>query len=131
MKLAEQGHLLESTPVVKVMLAQAYGYTGRIAEARALLQEAERAGVYTCPYESAAAYLAIGESDASMDLLEKSYDKRSNCLIFLRVDPRFKPLREDARYRQRFQALLTQVGLDNESVNARKAQMSQPGPLKQ
>lgn len=130
-KLAEQGHLLESTPVVKVMLAQAYGYTGRIAEARALLQEAERAGVYTCPYESAAAYLAIGESDASMDLLEKSYDKRSNCLIFLRVDPRFKPLREDARYRQRFQALLTQVGLDNESVNARKAQMSQPGPLKQ
>ncbi len=123
-KLTEQGHLLDNTPVVKVMLAQAYGYSGRDDEARSLLHEAERAGVYTCPYESAVAYLVIGETDTSMALLEKSYDKRSNCLIFLRVDPRLQSLREDPRYRQRFQALLVRVGLDDEAVRVRKAQMS-------
>jgi len=122
-KLAEQGHLLESTPVVKIMLAQAYGYAGRAEEARSLLHEAERAGVYTCPYESAVAYLTVGERDSSMALLEKSYDKRSNCLIFLRVDPRLQPLREDPRYQQRFRALLARVGLDDAAVSVRKAQL--------
>ena len=122
-KLAEQGHLLESTPIVKVMLAQAYGYSGRDQEARTLLHEAERAGVYTCPYESAVAYLAIGETDASMALLEKSYEKRSNCLIFLGVDPRLEPLRKDSRYRQRFAALLALVGLDDDAVKSRRARM--------
>ena len=122
-RLAEQGHLLESTPVVKVMLAQAYGYSGRDQEARTLLHEAERAGVYTCPYESAVAYLAIGETDTSMALLEKSYEKRSNCLIFLRVDPRLEPLRKDSRYRQRFAALLARVGLDDDAVKSRKARL--------
>jgi DNA-binding winged helix-turn-helix (wHTH) protein/TolB-like protein/tetratricopeptide (TPR) repeat protein len=122
-KLAEQGHLIESTPVVKVMLAQTYAYAGRIEEARSLLHEAERAGVYTCPYESAVTYLVIGETDNSMAMLEKSYDKRSNCLIFLRGDPRFQPLRKDPRYRQRFQALLVRVGLDDEAVRVRKTRM--------
>jgi DNA-binding winged helix-turn-helix (wHTH) protein/tetratricopeptide (TPR) repeat protein len=122
-KLAEQGHLIESTPVVKVMLAQVYAYTGRGDDARSLLHEAERAGVYTCPYESAVTYLALGETDTSMALLEKSYDKRSNCLIFLRGDPRLRPLREDSRYQQRFQALLVRVGLDDEAVRVRKARM--------
>jgi len=122
-KLAEQGHLLESTPIVKVMLAQAYGYSGRHQEARTLLHEAERAGVYTCPYESAVAYLAIGETDASMALLEKSYEKRSNCLIFLDVDPRLEPLRKDSRYQQRFAALLALVGLDDDAVKSRRARM--------
>jgi DNA-binding winged helix-turn-helix (wHTH) protein/TolB-like protein len=127
-KLAEQGHLLESTPIVKVMLAQAYGYSGRDQEARTLLHEAERAGVYTCPYESAVAHLAIGETDASMALLEKSYEKRSNCLIFLRVDPRLEPLRKDARYRQRFDALLALVGLDDAAVKNRKARLHARSP---
>jgi TolB-like protein/Tfp pilus assembly protein PilF len=125
-KLAEQGHLLDNSPVVKVMLAQAYGYAGRTDEARALLHEAERAGVYTCPYESAAAYQAIGDADTSMAMLEKSYDKRSNCLIFLRGDPRFKPLREDPRYQQRFQALLVRIGLDDDAVRVRKARLHKP-----
>lgn len=123
-RLAEQGHLLESTPVVKIMLAQVYGYSGRAEESRALLHEAERAGVYTCPYESAVAYLTIGDTDTSMALLEKSYDKRSNCLIFLRVDPRLQPLRVDPRYQQRFLALLARVGLDDEAVRIRRARKS-------
>jgi DNA-binding winged helix-turn-helix (wHTH) protein/TolB-like protein len=122
-KLAEQGHLLDSSPVVKVMLAQAYAFSGRIEEARSLMREAERAGVYTCPYESAVTYLVMGEPDTSMALLEKSYDKRSNCLIFLRGDPRFQPLRENPRYRERFQALLLRIGLDDEAVRRRKAQL--------
>ncbi|HET9474401.1 MAG TPA: winged helix-turn-helix domain-containing protein [Steroidobacteraceae bacterium] len=122
-KLAEQGHLLDSSPVVKVMLSQAYAYAGRNDEARSLIHEAERAGVYTCPYESAVTYLVIGETDTSMALLEKSYDKRSNCLIFLRVDPRLQPLRKDPRYQQRFLALLFRVGLDEDAVRARKTQL--------
>jgi len=119
-KLTEQGHLLDSSPVVKVMLAQAYAYAGRFDESRSMMQEAERAGVYTCPYESAVTYLVLGETDTSMALLEKSVDKRSNCLIFLRGDPRFKSLREDPRYKERFAAVLVRIGLDDEAVRIRK-----------
>jgi DNA-binding winged helix-turn-helix (wHTH) protein/tetratricopeptide (TPR) repeat protein/TolB-like protein len=124
-KLSEQGHLLDSSPVAKVMLSQAYAYAGRFEEARSLMQEAERAGVYTCPYESAVMYLVIGDTDTSMALLEKSYDKRSNCLIFLRGDPRFRPLHQDPRYQQRFHALLARIGLDDEAVKKRKTQLAQ------
>jgi len=85
-----------------------------------MMQEAERAGVYTCPYESAVTYLVLGETDTSMALLEKSVDKRSNCLIFLRGDPRFKPLRDDPRYKERFAAVLVRIGLDDEAVRIRK-----------
>jgi hypothetical protein len=85
---------------------------------RPLLGKAAQSGVYTCPYESAVGYITIGETDTAMSLLEEAYEKRSNCLVFLRVDPRFQPIRESPRHREHYLDLLARVGLDDAKVKA-------------
>jgi DNA-binding winged helix-turn-helix (wHTH) protein/tetratricopeptide (TPR) repeat protein/TolB-like protein len=111
-KLAEDGRSLDDSPLAKIVAAQAYGFAGQRARVRPLLEAAASSGLYSCPYESAVGYLSIGDQDTAMQLLEQAYDKRSNCLVFLRVDPRLQPVREDPRYRERYLDLLTRVGLD-------------------
>lgn len=120
--LLEQGvELTDRAPVSLIMLAQGYGYAGQTAKVRPLLAEAEAARIYMCPYETAVAYLTLGD-DASraraMDLLEEAADKRSNCLIFLRVDPRIAVLRGDPRYADRVAALQARVGLDDAALRS-------------
>jgi DNA-binding winged helix-turn-helix (wHTH) protein/TolB-like protein/tetratricopeptide (TPR) repeat protein len=117
-KLAEQGRVLEDSPIAQIILAQAYGYNGQKDEVRPLLEVAARSGVYTCPYESAVGYLTLGDTDTAMALMEQAYEKRSNCLLFLRVDPRLKPLRDSPRHRAHYLDLLARVGLDDEKVKS-------------
>jgi TolB-like protein len=115
-KLAEQGRVLEDSPLAQIILAQAYGYNGQKNEVRPLLESAARSGAYTCPYESAVGYLLLDEQDTAMALLEQAYAKRSNCLVFLRVDPRLQPIRDSPRHRAQYLDLLARVGLDDEKV---------------
>jgi hypothetical protein len=108
-KLAERGVELDGSPVALIMLAQAYGYAGRKEKVLSLLEKAASAGTYICPYESAAAYLSIGDKERVMALLDEAVAKRSNCLIFLRNDPRLEPIRQHPHYA----VLLNRVGLDD------------------
>lgn len=122
--LLEKGvELSERAPVALIMLAQGYGYAGQRDKVLPLLEEAERADIYMCPYETAAAYLSLGD-DASkakaIELLYEAVEKRSNCLIFLRNDPRMRVLREDPDHAGRFEELLTIVGLDDVAVRSYK-----------
>jgi DNA-binding winged helix-turn-helix (wHTH) protein/tetratricopeptide (TPR) repeat protein len=110
--LVDRGRALEDSPIAKIIAAQAYGYAGQAGKARQLLEEAARAGSYTCPYESAVAYVSIGEKGTAMALLEQAFEKRSNCLMFLRVDPRLEPIRQPP-YREQYLNLLARVGLDD------------------
>jgi hypothetical protein len=98
------------------MLAQAYGYAGQKEKVLPLLEQAASAGTYTCPYESAAAFLSLGDTERAMDLLDDAVAKRSNCLIFLRNDPRLNPIRQHPHY----QVLLNRVGLDDLAVASYK-----------
>lgn len=114
--LAERGAEIDGSPVALIMLAQAYGHAGQKEKVQPLLDKAASAGTYTCPYESAAAHLSIGENERALALLNEAVEKRSNCLIFLRNDPRLEPLRDDPRY----EVLLTRVGLDDASLASYK-----------
>jgi DNA-binding winged helix-turn-helix (wHTH) protein/TolB-like protein/tetratricopeptide (TPR) repeat protein len=111
-QLAERGVELDGSPVALIMLAQAYGYAGEKQKVLPLLEKAASAGTYVCPYESAAAYLSIDDTERAMGLLDEAVAKRSNCLIFLRNDPRLKPIRQHPHY----QVLLHRVGLDDLAV---------------
>lgn len=111
-QLAERGAELDGSPVALIMLAQAYGYAGQKDKVLPLLEQAASAGTYVCPYESAAAYLSLGEHARAMTLLDEAVAKRSNCLIFLRNDPRLAPIRQHPHYR----VLLNRVGLDDVAV---------------
>ena len=118
--LAQKGvELTGRAPVALIMLAQAHGYAGQKAEVPPLLAEAERANVYMCPYETAVAHLSLGDEPGrarAMDLLFEAVTLRSNCLIFLRNDPRMRALRDDPRHAARFGELLARVGLDDRAV---------------
>jgi class 3 adenylate cyclase/TolB-like protein/tetratricopeptide (TPR) repeat protein len=115
-KLAERGAELDGSPVALILLAQVYGYAGQKEKVLPLLDKAARAGTYACPYESAAAWLTLGDADRAITLLEEAVAKRSNCLIFLRNDPRMKILHQDPRY----SLLLTRVGLDDMALASYK-----------
>jgi tetratricopeptide (TPR) repeat protein len=118
-RLAEHGVELDGSSVAMIMLAQAYGYSGQKEKVIPLLQKAASgggSGQFQCPYESAAAYLSIGENQHAMDLLDKAVEVRSNCLMFLRHDPRLEPLRQLPH----FQVLLNRVGLDDVAVASYK-----------
>jgi DNA-binding winged helix-turn-helix (wHTH) protein/TolB-like protein len=120
--LLEHGvELSGRAPLALIMLAQGYGYAGQKDKVRPLLEEAERANIYMCPYETAVAHLTLGDEASkarAVELLYEAVEKRSNCLVFLRIDPRLRVLRDDPRYAGRFQELLTLVGLDEPSVNS-------------
>ena len=122
--LLEKGvELSDRAPVALIMLAQGYGYAGQKDKVPPLLEEAERANIYMCPYETAAAYLSLGDEASkakAIELLYEAVDKRSNCLIFLRNDPRMRVLREDPHHAGRFEELLTLVGLDEAAVRSYK-----------
>jgi DNA-binding winged helix-turn-helix (wHTH) protein/TolB-like protein len=118
--LAERGAALSGrAPLALIILAQAHGYAGQPDKVPPLLAEAEAANIYMCPYETAAAHLALGDEanrPRAVELLFEAVQKRSNCLIFLRVDPRLRVLRDDPKHAAAFQELLTLVGLDEAAV---------------
>ncbi|MFC4314109.1 winged helix-turn-helix domain-containing protein [Steroidobacter flavus] len=115
-QLAEKGAELDGSPVALIMLAQAYGYAGQKEKVLPLLEKAASVGTYVCPYESAAAYLSIGDEGRAVTLLDDAVAKRSNCLMFLRTDPRMEPIRQHPHY----PVLLNRVGLDDIAVASYK-----------
>jgi DNA-binding winged helix-turn-helix (wHTH) protein/TolB-like protein/Tfp pilus assembly protein PilF len=108
-RLAERGAEIDRSSPALIMLAQAYGYAGHRDRVLPLLDEAARAGTYVCPYESAVAYLSIGDTERALTLLDEAVEKRSNCLMFLRTDPRLASIRQHPH----FAVLLSRVGLDD------------------
>ena len=51
-------------------------------------------------------YLALGEKDQAFDWMQKAYDDHSAWLVYLKVDPLFDSVRQDAR----FTDLLRRIG---------------------
>jgi DNA-binding winged helix-turn-helix (wHTH) protein/TolB-like protein len=117
-ELANKGLALdEESPLAMIVAAQAFGQDGQTEKARPLLEEAASSKYYACPYESAVGYLGIGDARKAMELLEDAYNKWSNCLVFLRVDPRLEPIRQEP-YRKAYLDLLARVGLDDEKFRS-------------
>ena len=74
---------------------------GRTADAKAVLREAEaltRAGFFP-PYTIAVVYAGLGEPEGVFAALERAYAVRDANLVFLLVDPKLDPFRDDPRFR--------------------------------
>jgi TolB-like protein/Tfp pilus assembly protein PilF len=101
--------LSPNTPRMHGALARTLALSGRINEARAVLQTLEeRARTrYVSPFEFVTIYFAMGETDLGYTWLTKACDDRSFELLALKVDPRFDTLRDD----KRFIAAVKRVGL--------------------
>ncbi len=99
---------VEDAMVIKAALGHAYAIGGRADEARAILEsEPASAKKELSPYDRAIIHTALGEENKAFEYLESAYEKRSEALVWLKVDPRLDPLRSKSQFIE----LLTKVGL--------------------
>jgi serine/threonine-protein kinase len=89
-------------------LLYTYAMSGDEDRARAGLEEMVRRARerYTCPYEVATVFVGLEEYDVALQWFEEGYEKRADCWVWGKVDPRMDVMREDERYRD----LLRRVG---------------------
>jgi serine/threonine-protein kinase len=83
-------------------LAHIFGVTGRRDEALVLLDQLNElaAGRYVAPFWHVLVYAGIGDRDAAMEHLERSYTQHDVWLVWLNTEPRLDSLREDVRFRR-------------------------------
>jgi adenylate cyclase len=81
-------------------LAHAYGLAGQRAEAEKILDElTDRSKtIFVSSYQFAVIYLGLGQNEQAIAALEEAYRERSTLLGYLKMDPRFDPLRSDPRF---------------------------------
>ena len=101
--------LSKGEPGMIADLGHVYAMMGRERHARRVLKELRELSTrrYVCADYLALIHLALGETDEVFNQLERAYEERSQGLIWLKVDPWFKPLRSDPR----FQDLTRRVGI--------------------
>ena len=90
-------------------LGNAYGLTGRTADAHAVLEELRTRGTreYVSAYYMALVYAGLGMRDRVVEHLDKAIEERQPYLVLLNVEPPFLSLRSDAR----FQDILRRIGV--------------------
>lgn len=105
----DQADRLNDNPQVLASLGHAYALSGQRAQAQKMIEDLQSAQYsYVSPYDVATIHAGLEEKDQAIAWLEKAYEDRSGWLaLWVKVDPKFDGLREDAR----FQELLQRVGL--------------------
>lgn len=100
---------LAEAPDTLAMLGHALALGGRAEEARAVLDRLRELSAtrYVNAYGPALIHLALGGRENALDLLEQAVASRCELLVYLGIDPRLDPLRQEPR----FQALAAKVGL--------------------
>jgi adenylate cyclase len=97
-----------AAPWQMVSLGYVYALSGKTDEARRLLAELRDLARqrYVSPCHVAGVHVGLGEHDQALQWLERAYEERDGILVYLKVEPRFDPLRDDPR----FQDLMRRVG---------------------
>jgi adenylate cyclase len=107
-QVEEAVKLSHETTVSLATLAQAFAAAGRIGDAKKLLDKLSTRATeqYVPSYWIALVYTSMGNKDEAMKHLERAFLERSSWLVWANVEPRFDPLRSDAR----FTSLLARIG---------------------
>ena len=111
--LQKIGRLRTWTPAMAA-LGFLYGKSGRPKDAAKVLAEFDvlaRSGRYASTYAIAVIHAGLGDRERALSALEDAYEERSHWLVWLKRDPRWDDIRDDAR----FQALVRRVGLPPDS----------------
>jgi TolB-like protein len=100
--LAQAGRFSGGNSKVVSLRGYIYAKTGRVKEAHEVLNTLELISRerYVPPYASALVYAGLGAYDSAMDSLERAFEARDVHLVFLPVDPKWNPMRSDARFKQ-------------------------------
>jgi serine/threonine protein kinase/Tfp pilus assembly protein PilF len=103
----EKARALEEDETTLSGLAYGYARAGDVAKAREVLQQLQALAqrTHVSPVVFAWVYVALGENDKALDLLEEGYEKHLRGMIGLRADPDWASLRSHPR----FQALVKKM----------------------
>jgi len=103
-------HLSPQAPRMSSALARTFALSGKRKLALKLLRDLKRLAKdrYVSPFEFASIHLALGQTDAGYEWLERACQDRSFELILLKVDPRFDAFRDDPG----FAAAVRRLGLE-------------------
>lgn len=90
------------SPIYLAALAHAYGLAGRTGNTLILIDELKNLSArrYVASFDMAIAVLGLGDANRALTFLEKAVEERSPRLLFLAVEPRFDPLRSNARFKE-------------------------------
>jgi len=105
----EKARQIDETPIMLALLGHLYAVTGKTSDARRIVTQLNALSkqAYLDPYFLAEIHTALGDRDQAFQELEKAYEQRSSWLVWLKVEPKFDSLRDDARYT----SLLKRIGL--------------------
>jgi tetratricopeptide (TPR) repeat protein len=97
-------------------LGHLFGVTGQLEEALGMLDRLNRldSGRYVAPFWHSIVHAGLGDVDAAIGHLERSYAQSDVWLVWLNTDPRLDSLRADPR----FQQLLRRVGFGVQAAGA-------------
>jgi TolB-like protein/DNA-binding winged helix-turn-helix (wHTH) protein/Tfp pilus assembly protein PilF len=78
------------------------GVAGKKSDARDMLTTLKTLSQreYVTPYGIALIYSSLGEKDQAFTFLEKAVQDRGHWLVWLRLDPRWDPIRTDPRFKE-------------------------------
>ncbi|MCI4350614.1 MAG: tetratricopeptide repeat protein [Thermoplasmata archaeon] len=118
-ELTQAVTLSHRSTISLAVLAHAYASAGRAADARVILRELlERSHhAYLPSYWIALIYTGLGETSEALRWLDRAFDERSSWLAWIKVEPRFDPLRSEPR----FAMLLRRMGLAGPAAAASDA----------
>jgi TolB-like protein/Flp pilus assembly protein TadD len=102
----QRGNAESAHAALEKALAISRGEPHVVAALGALEQSRERLGALAglsltrdvSPVHFATVHVALGEHDAALDWLERAVEARSGWLVYLATEPRFDPLRGNARF---------------------------------
>jgi tetratricopeptide (TPR) repeat protein len=100
----------EVNAIVSGGLGLAYALTGRDKDAHKILDQLEKLSKekYVDAYPFAYIYIGLGDKDKAFEYLEKCFEFGDLYLLYLPIDPIFKELHDDPR----FKAILKKMGLE-------------------
>jgi tetratricopeptide (TPR) repeat protein len=93
-------------------IGHAFARSGNRSAAQRILDEmlAKSKTKYVSPYDIAVIYTGLDDKGRTFEWLNRAYEERAGFVLFLKQDPRFKPLRRDPS----FQDLMRRMGYPNQ-----------------
>jgi TolB-like protein/tetratricopeptide (TPR) repeat protein len=84
--------------LLQASLAYGLGRAGCIREAREALQQLTENDAYVPCWFLSLVWIGLDEKERALESLEDAFRAREPCLVSLKVDPVFDPLRDDVRF---------------------------------